>query len=165
MEEKTTIEDSPEALEQNNPIPRGWLIFYVSLIIWGLYYIYFYTPQITGWSQYKILQQQIQQESKLLHTEKPLHENPYETNEKAIAEGKVIYQEYCAMCHGQDLRGGVGPDLTAHLKYGETDDKKFESIAKGRGGGMPAFGPQLGRDRIWKVLAYVDSVREYGRPH
>ena len=28
---------------------------------------------------------------------------------------------------------------------------------------MPAFETELGRDRIWKVLAYVDSVREYGK--
>jgi hypothetical protein len=28
---------------------------------------------------------------------------------------------------------------------------------------MPAFEAELGRDRIWKVLAYVDSVREYGK--
>jgi mono/diheme cytochrome c family protein len=28
---------------------------------------------------------------------------------------------------------------------------------------MPAFEQQLGRDRIWKILAYVDSVREYGK--
>jgi cytochrome c oxidase cbb3-type subunit 3 len=60
------------------------------------------------------------------------------------------------------LKGDVGPDLTGHFKYGETDGRKYESIAKGRPGGMPAFGEQLGRDRIWKVLAYIDSVREYG---
>ena len=24
-------------------------------------------------------------------------------------------------------------------------------------------GPQLGSEKIWKVLAYVDSVREYGK--
>ncbi|MCL5022787.1 MAG: hypothetical protein M1497_05410 [Nitrospirae bacterium] len=53
--------------------------------------------------------------------------------------------------------------MTDHLKYGETDDKKYQSIAKGTPNGMPAFEQQLGRDRIWRVLAYVDSVREYGK--
>jgi len=28
---------------------------------------------------------------------------------------------------------------------------------------MPGFETELGRERIWKVLAYVDSVREYGK--
>jgi mono/diheme cytochrome c family protein len=92
-----------------------------------------------------------------------MDENPYERDGKAAAEGKGIYLEKCADCHGKDLKGGDGPSLVGHLKYGEEDGKKFESISKGRGGGMPAFETELGRDRIWKVLAYVDSVREYGK--
>ncbi len=165
MEERREINDSPEHLEKDNPIPKAWMILFVGLILWGLYYIWFYTPQISGWSYYKRLEAELTKEKQILKEEKPLHENPYEQNEKAIAEGKVIYATYCSMCHGDNLKGGVGPDLTGRLKYGETDDKKFESIAKGRGGGMPPFLDQLGRDRIWKVLAYVDSVREYGRPY
>ena len=82
---------------------------------------------------------------------------------KAVAEGKGIYAEHCAGCHGEDLKGDDGPDLTEHLSYGESDAEKYRSIAEGRPGGMPPFGSQLGRDRIWKVLAYVDSVRESGR--
>jgi cytochrome c oxidase cbb3-type subunit 3 len=90
-------------------------------------------------------------------------ENPYEQDEKYQAEGKGIYLEKCADCHGKDLKGADGPSLAGHLKYGEEDGQKFESIAKGRPGGMPGFDTELGRDRIWKVLAYVDSVREYGK--
>jgi len=165
MEERREIADSPEQLEQNKPIPKAWLLFYIGLIIWGIYYIYSFTPELSGWSQYKVLEKEIKKYAMTVQQTKPLHENPYEANAKAIAEGKLLYQQYCAMCHGEDLHGGVGPDLTGHLKYGETDDKKFETIAKGRPGGMPAFASQLGTDRIWKVLAYVDSVREYGKPH
>jgi len=90
-------------------------------------------------------------------------ENPYERDEKAVAEGQVIYAGKCAECHGKELKGADGPSLIGHLKFGEQDSGKYESIAKGRPGGMPAFETELGRDRIWKVLAYVDSVREYGK--
>ncbi|NOY65744.1 MAG: c-type cytochrome [Nitrospirae bacterium] len=149
--------------EEHNRIPRGWLLFYIGLIVWLIWYIFSYTPEISGWSYYKVY------ESKLEKTKKVQNvlptENPYEHNEKAIAEGKAIYLENCSACHGKNLKGVVGPDLTGHLKYGETDDKKFQSIAQGREGGMPPFGQQLGRDRIWKVLAYIDSVREYGKSH
>ncbi len=149
--------------EEHNKIPRGWLLFFIGLIVWLVWYIYSFTPEISGWSYYKKFEQEMAEARKM--PEVIPTENPYEHNEKAIAEGRVIYTENCSACHGEDLKGGVGPDLTEHLKYGETDNKKFESIAKGRGGGMPPFGQQLGRDRIWKVLAYVDSVREYGKPH
>lgn len=146
--------------EEHNKIPRGWLLFFFGVIAWLIYYIFSFTPQISGWSYYDKFEKEakeVQEVAKVIPTE-----NPYEHNDKAIAEGKVIYSENCSACHGDDLKGGVGPDLTGHLKYGETDDKKYQSIADGRGGGMPPFGQQLGRDRIWKVLAYIDSVREYG---
>jgi len=147
--------------EAHNKIPRGLFLFFVGLIVWLIWYIYSFTPEITGWSYYNKFEQEIAAEKKVA-TVIPT-ENPYKNNDKAIAEGKVIYAENCAVCHGDDLKGGVGPDLSGHLKYGETDDKKFESIAEGRGGGMPPFAQQLGRDRIWKVLSYIDSIREYGK--
>ncbi|HHN64048.1 MAG TPA: c-type cytochrome [Nitrospirae bacterium] len=149
--------------EEHNRIPSGWLLFYIGLILWLIWYIYSYTPEISGWSYYKIYESRAKE---MVKTQAVIPtENPYEHNDKAIAEGKTIYMENCAVCHGDNLRGGVGPDLTGHLKYGETDDKKYETIARGRGGGMPPFGQQLGRDRIWKVLAYVDSVRGMDKSH
>lgn len=147
-------------LEQHNKIPFFFLVFFFSLIAWGVYYIAVYTPEISGWSQYDVLQKEVEAAKKAAAAT-VVYENPYEVDPKAIAEGKGIYAEHCSGCHGGDLQGEVGPDLTGHLTYGETDDVKYESIARGRPGGMPAFGDQLGRNRIWKVLAYVDSVREY----
>jgi cytochrome c oxidase cbb3-type subunit 3 len=149
-----------EIKEEHNKIPRGWLLFFIGLIVWLVWYIFSFTPEISGWSYYKIFEKEMEAEKKIAKVIPT--ENPYEHNEKAVAEGRVIYAENCSVCHGEDLKGGVGPDLTEHLKYGETDNKKYESIAMGRGGGMPPFQTQLGRDRIWKVLAYIDSVREYG---
>ncbi len=155
-----TMSDAFKDMERHNRIPSFFLVFFFALIAWGIYYIAAYTPQISGWSQYDVLQKEMEAEKKAAAAT-VVYENPYEFDPKAVAEGKGIYAEHCAGCHGADLRGDVGPDLTDHLTYGETDDVKFESIAGGRPDGMPAFANQLGRDRIWKVLAYVDSVREY----
>ena len=124
---------------RHNRIPRFFLAFFFALIAWGVYYIAAYTPQISGWSQYTVLRKELEAEKKTA-TPVPVSENPYEFDPKAIAEGKGIYAEHCTGCHGDRLNGDVGPDLTTHLKYGETDDVKFESIAAGRPDGMPAFG-------------------------
>ncbi len=32
-------------------LPLGWVIFFVALIVWGIYYIYSYTPGLSDWSQ------------------------------------------------------------------------------------------------------------------
>lgn len=156
------MENAFKDMERHNKPPRGFLLLFFGLIAWGIYYIAAYTPQFSGWSQYKVLQREAEAERKLAAAMPPLRENPYENDAKAVSEGKGIYREHCAGCHEESLKGGVGPDLRGHLKYGETDAPMYESIAKGRPNGMPAFAESLGRDRIWKVLAYVDSVREYG---
>jgi cytochrome c oxidase cbb3-type subunit 3 len=156
------MENAFKDMERHSKVPIGYLVLYFGLIAWGIYYIYAYTPQLGGWSQYKVLHRETEAERKLASAVPIPAENPYERDPKAVAEGQVIYRENCAGCHGPALKGDGGPDLTAHLKYGEIDSRKYESIAKGRPNGMPSFEAQLGRDRIWKVLAYVDSVREYG---
>jgi hypothetical protein len=52
VEELDNIEDF-EAKETANKLPIGWLIFFIGLILWGLYYFVAYTPEISGWSQEK----------------------------------------------------------------------------------------------------------------
>lgn len=147
--------------ESHHKIPVGMIIFFAALAVWLVWYIYSYTPGISGWSQYKVFEQESKTEAQRMA--KPMTENPYERDEKAVTEGKMLYASNCAACHGETLKGGVGTDLTGHLKYGETDGEMYGVIAKGTPAGMPAFEQQLGRDRIWKTLVYVDSVREYGK--
>jgi mono/diheme cytochrome c family protein len=160
--EVRTMERPFGDMEQHNKVPRVFFLLFFGLIAWGVWYIAAYTPEISGWSQYKVLQKETEAERSSAAASSSLAENPYEHDPKAIAEGQLIYKENCSGCHRGDLKGDVGPDLTGHLKYGETDGRKYESIAKGRPNGMPSFESRLGRDRIWKVLSYVDSVREYG---
>ena len=57
--------------------------------------------------------------------------------------------------------GGIGPNLTAAtLKFGATPKDIYESIAKGRPNGMPAFLPQIGSEKISKVAAFLESLRK-----
>lgn len=32
-------------------LPLGWVVFFIALILWGIFYIYKYTPIFTGWTQ------------------------------------------------------------------------------------------------------------------
>lgn len=158
------MEEPIGKLEAHNKVPRGFLVLLFGLIAFGVYYIAAFTPGISGWSQYKVLSKEMEAEkANAAAGAAKMNENHYERDEKAVAEGQGIYTGKCADCHGKDLKGAVAPSLIGHLKFGEQDPGKYESIAKGRPGGMPAFETELGRDRIWKVLAYVDSVREYGK--
>jgi cytochrome c oxidase cbb3-type subunit III len=153
------MHEPTEEMERHNRVPRGYLVLFFGLIACGILYLAAYTPEISGWSQYAVLEKEIEA-GKRLAAARVLHENPYQSDLKAVSEGQILFDGNCAGCHGRDLKGAIGPDLTAPLAYGESDGAMYESVARGRPGGMPPFGDQLGRDRIWKVLAYVDSVRE-----
>ena len=90
--------------------------------------------------------------------------NPYAGNRAAEEEGEKIFKENCRPCHGETGAGGVGPKLaTTSHKYGGSDADLFASIAGGRPGGMPAFLPQLGKERIWKAITYLRHLERKGR--
>lgn len=90
--------------------------------------------------------------------------NPYAGNHSAKEEGEKIFKENCRSCHGEKGAGGFGPKLatTAH-KYGGSDAELFASVAGGRPGGMPTFLPQLGKDRVWKAVAYIRHLERESR--
>jgi cytochrome c oxidase cbb3-type subunit 2 len=82
--------------------------------------------------------------------------NPFAGDSTAAEEGEAIFRENCASCHGEKGAGGFGPRLAVkQRKYGGTDAELFASVAGGRPDGMPSFLSQLGKDRVWKVVAYI----------
>ena len=50
----TELPDTAEAMEAKetaNHLPIGWQILFYGLILWGVYYLYAYSPWSTGWTQ------------------------------------------------------------------------------------------------------------------
>ena len=83
----------------------------------------------------------------------------------AIAEGAEVFATICAACHKPDGTGLVGPSLVdPYWKYGQSDAELFETVSAGRPLGMPPWGPQLGDDKIWKVLAYLETLPRQSQP-
>ena len=90
-----------------------------------------------------------------------LKTNPYAQDPIALAEGRKLFVWYnCAGCHGGHAGGGMGPSLRdVTWIYGNSDDHIFSSIAEGRAHGMPAWGTKLPEEQIWKLVAYIKSMR------
>ena len=85
--------------------------------------------------------------------------NPLEGQASAIAAGKQLYvQMNCAGCHGYDLGGSMGPNLTdRYWRYGGSPAAIYRSIADGHPQGMPAWRRALPPPQIWKLTAYIQS--------
>lgn len=100
--------------------------------------------------------------------------NPFKDDPKAIARGKELYDQNCAVCHGSKGEGGIGPSLTddmfLYAKGDLPDDDYFELVNNGSEaghveegrtmkGGMPPFN-SLGRDKVWQIITYIRSLQK-----
>ena len=45
-----------EAKETSRKLPAGWLLLFWGLVVWGVWYLWAYTPGLGGWSQEKDLE-------------------------------------------------------------------------------------------------------------
>jgi len=92
--------------------------------------------------------------------------NPVAPDTAALARGKMIYEQYCIVCHGPSGRGDgtvvakfvPPPDLTADPTKQRSDGYIYAMIRQGRGI-MPRYGDKVrGADR-WKVVHYVRHLQ------
>jgi putative heme-binding domain-containing protein len=83
--------------------------------------------------------------------------NPFETDEVAIRTGAGLFAARCAVCHGPDAKGQLGPDLTQRWARGETDESAFLIVRNGvPGSSMP---PNIAPDNeIWAIVAHLRSI-------
>jgi cytochrome c oxidase cbb3-type subunit III len=153
------MSDSGVPHEGHNKIPKGWLAFFIGVIVFLVVYIARFTPAISGWSFYKQYDEEMKAAQKTAAAA-PANPAQYVGKADAVAAGKSEFETTCAACHMADASGGIGPNLKVALKYGSTPGDLYESISAGRPGGMPPFGQQLGNDKIYKIVAFIESLRK-----
>jgi copper transport protein len=95
--------------------------------------------------------------------------NPVEASEESIANGKMLFEQNCVVCHGAEGRGD-GPqaesldpkpaDLRQHLPY-HTDPQFFAFIANGfPGTAMPAWRDDFTDEEIWNIINYLRTFED-----
>jgi mono/diheme cytochrome c family protein len=67
-------------------------------------------------------------------------------------EGPELFQQNCAVCHGNTGEGGVGPALAGNQVL-EDSSAVIDQVLHG-GGGMPAFGDRLSDEQVAAVLTH-----------
>lgn len=72
-----------------------------------------------------------------------------------IESGEMVYDEHCALCHGEKLMSsGVVPDLR---ELGAGDRARFnETVSNGKGQ-MPSFQGLLSAQELDQLWAYIRS--------
>jgi mono/diheme cytochrome c family protein len=93
--------------------------------------------------------------------------NPYPASKEVLAEGAVLYNRYCAMCHGEngDGQGKVAAQYKGVPSYNAgrvatlNEGHIFHTITYGRGRMWP-HGSQVSPQDRWKIVHYVQSLQK-----
>lgn len=87
-------------------------------------------------------------------------------DDATVRQGRATFASTCAACHGATGGGGIGPNLTdTAWLHGASPDRVYRTITDGvTARGMPAWGPQLGADRVLAVTAYLVTLRNTNVP-
>jgi cytochrome c oxidase cbb3-type subunit 3 len=143
--------------EYDNPLPDWWLGLFWLCIVWAFAYTAHY-HFIADRSQEKALAAELA----AADLRWPASAQPAEftiTPELAQA-GRAVYAANCAACHGPELRGGIGPDLTDEVWiHGDSPEDVVQTITTGVAAkGMPGWGPILGSERVRQAAAYIMTI-------
>ena len=159
-----------DIVEHDNKLPLWWQYTLYGAILFGA--IYWYGDiQLGAW---KSRAQSYEQEMAAVRAAEAKKGGPM-TNEAlfamskdpgAVEAGKTVFTTTCAPCHKPDGSGNIGPNLTdEYWIHGAKPAQIWTTIHEGVAAkGMPAWGPQLGDEKVADVAAYVLTIRDTNVP-
>ncbi len=172
MENKQDYHVYDGIIENNNPMPGWWIWLFIGTVIFGGIYWIHYT-----FGGGESLMQEFQASMKDIQKMQASAPAP-EVGEEllamlgkdatALALGGKVYSEKCAMCHGVELQGLVGPSLVdKYWIHGKGTHKDiYTTVSQGVADkGMPAWGNALQPDEIKAVVAFVFSKKGTNPPN
>ena len=146
--------DEADGIEEyDNPLPDWWMGLLWLTIIWAVGYGVHY-HFIAHRSQPKALAAEMAEARLQWPQGAP---KAFVMSDAAVERGRAIFAANCTGCHGKNLEGGIGPNLTdTTWIHGGTPEAVVKTITEGvPAKGMITWGPILGPDKINDVAAFV----------
>ncbi|WP_159038401.1 cbb3-type cytochrome c oxidase N-terminal domain-containing protein [Brumimicrobium mesophilum] len=154
--------------ELDNPMPPWWVALFVVTIIFGVVYVFHYHILGTGdLQQAEYERSMANAKIEVAAYRKANAMNVDETNATLMEDnadlmaGKALFQNKCALCHTEDGRGEIGPNLTDNAWiYGGDIKDVYKVIKLGAPKGMPAHESTFNPIQIQQVASYVLHFEE-----
>lgn len=152
--------------EHNNPMPTWWVWSFIITIIFSFHYYIHYELTEQGATLTQELEVSMQ-ELKSLQTA-AANKFPTLSEEELAAKlldpnliklGATVFQGKCAMCHGDNLEGKIGPSLIdAVWVHGSKESEIIQTVRQGVAAkGMPPWEGILNVEEIFGVVALIKS--------
>lgn len=89
--------------------------------------------------------------------------NPFEGRSDLVENGRSLFNQYCAHCHGPNAQQGEKPRDLRRLKIryeGDAISVFYSTINNGRvEKGMPVWQGVLSEDVMWQIYTYLQTVQ------
>lgn len=158
--------------EFDNPLPGWWLVTFYATIIFAFIYVIHYE-----FGSGPTLAQELEVAMKEVQAAKPAATATVESEDdlmkqaqdpKLLAMGAEVYTGKCASCHGNELQGLIGPNLTdknwIHGK-GKISDILTTVKTGVADKGMPPWEGVLKREEIVAVASFILSKKGSNPPN
>ena len=160
--------------ELDNSLPPWWIYGFYLTIVFAIAYMVHYHVSGTGKLQLEEYEEQLAEAEvakaeRLKFVAALVDENSVTLMEAEsdLAEGKKIFIEKCAVCHGQLGEGGVGPNMTDdYWVHGGSLSSIFKVIKYGvPQKGMIAWQAQLKPVEIQQLSSFIKTLHGTNPPN
>lgn len=177
--EKTGHVWDSDLTEYNKPLPKWWINLFYLTIVFTIGYLVWY-PGLgnfagsSGWtSRNEHAAAKAEGDAKLAATLAPFDGKSLPdlaADPKALALGKNVFANTCAVCHGSNAQGAVGyPNLADDSwQWGGAPEQILETVLNGRQAAMPSWAASLtamgGATAKDDVISYVRALSGLEKP-
>ncbi len=154
--------------ELDNNLPTWWKYMFYATIVFSFAYIYYFHFSGTNLSQAAEYEQEVAQAEKDIEEYRKTVANSIDESNvtlladaKGLENGKKVFLQSCAACHGTAGEGGVGPNLTDEYWLHGGDIKSiFKTIKYGvPQKGMISWKAQLTPVIMQEVASFITTLK------
>lgn len=169
IEEEFRVETDHEydgIRELDNNLPPWWKWGFAASIVFAVIYLTHYHVTKTGDLQVAAYHHEMEvEQAKVLAylKEQALNVDEHSvtamTSDADLSKGKATFTEYCAVCHGDNGEGKVGPNLTdEYWLYGNDIKTIFTTVKYGANRGMKSWQDELNPVQMQEVSSYIRTL-------
>lgn len=154
--------------ELDNDLPTWWIAIMVFTMILGAVYILHYHIFAGGDLMGKAYQSELKQAAKIEQARLANFDalSPEEQAAQLLTQGEGLFATNCAICHGPQGQGMVGPNLTDDYSIHGSDLAAIIKIIEVgvADKGMPQWADKLSPRQIKSVSLFVEAMKGKNLP-